>query len=200
MRPVPPSRRLVRWPRQAPAAVESGGPAGARPARAWVPVLFGLLALGLLPWALWLTQTLPSRHLSHHWNLAWGGFDLALALAQLATATAALRRSAWLEGAATATGTLLLVDAWFDVLTSGTGAELALALGAALLVEIPLALLSFWIARDSERFLARLQRCLDAIARLGAPGAQRRQLLAKDRLGTLGQPCSTLLPESAPQR
>jgi hypothetical protein len=163
-------------------------------------VLFGLLALGLLPWALWLTQTLPSRHLSHHWNLAWGGFDLALALAQLATATAALRRSAWLEGAATATGTLLLVDAWFDVLTSGTGAELALALGAALLVEIPLALLSFWIARDSERFLARLQRCLDAIARLGAPGDQRRRLLAKDRLGTLGQPCSTLLPESAPQR
>jgi hypothetical protein len=46
------------------------------------------------------------------------------------------------------TGTLLVCDAWFDVLTShGTG-NVAQALAEALLLELPLAALCFWIARN----------------------------------------------------
>ena len=59
--------------------------------------------------------------------IAWGGFDVALAVLLLAVAFAAWRRSPWLEGAATATATLPFVDAWFDVLTSSTRTELIVA-------------------------------------------------------------------------
>lgn len=138
-----------------------GGP----PVRKWIPSFFGLLAVALLPWTLWLTQNLPSRHLSLHWDVAWGGFDLALASALGATAVAALRRSPWLEGAAVAAGTLLLVDAWFDVVTS-SGSEVGVAVAEAVVFEIPLAILSFWIARDAERFFERVAWCLGAARRL----------------------------------
>lgn len=134
-------------------------------ARRLAPAL--VLAAGfLLPWGLWLTRTLPSSHLSRHWSLAWGGFDLGLALALGLTAVAALRSSPWLSATASAAGTLLFVDAWFDVLTARPGAELAFSAAEAVFVELPLAALSFWIARDAERNWVRLCGCLDRPARL----------------------------------
>ena len=39
--------------------------------RRWAGVLFAVLGLGLLPWALWLGYSLPSRQVAHHWDLAW---------------------------------------------------------------------------------------------------------------------------------
>jgi hypothetical protein len=77
-----------------------------------------------------------------------------LALLLLAVAIAAWRRSPWLEGAATATATLLFVDAWFDVLTSSTRAELVASVTEALLVELPLAVLCVLLARGVVRRLA----------------------------------------------
>jgi hypothetical protein len=62
--------------------------------------------------------------------------------------------SPWLEGAATATSTLLFVDAWFDVLTSSTRAELVASVTEALLVELPLAVLCVLLARGVVRRLA----------------------------------------------
>lgn len=116
-----------------------------------------LLAAGLLlPWIAYLVLTLPSQHEAVHWDLAWAGFDVALAGVLAAVAVAALRRSAWLEGAATAAATLLFVDAWFDALTARTGAELAVALGEALLVELPLALLCLLLARAAKRRIQSL--------------------------------------------
>ena len=48
--------------------------------RRWVPVLLAVVALGLLPWTLWLATTLPSQHVAEHWDLAWGGFDVILSI------------------------------------------------------------------------------------------------------------------------
>ena len=45
-----------------------------------------------------------------------------------------------------ATATLLVVDAWFDILTSHRGEELAVAITMALVVELPLAALCLVIA------------------------------------------------------
>ncbi len=84
----------------------------------WVVPLFGLAALLLVPWVVLLVAALPSAHRAAHWDIAWAGFDVWLALLLLTVAVAAWRRSPWLEGAATATATLLFVDAWFDLLTS----------------------------------------------------------------------------------
>jgi hypothetical protein len=131
---------------------ESGG---WRPAR-WVVPLFSLAGIVLVPWILFVIRSLPSTHAAAHWDIAWAGFDLALAFLLLGVAVAAWRRSSWLEGASTAAAALLVVDAWFDVLTSSSGVEVAVASGEAVLVELPLAVLLLLIARDAERILSGL--------------------------------------------
>ncbi len=123
-----------------------------RPAR-WVVPLFGLGAVALVPWVALLVVVLPSDHRAAHWDVAWAGFDIALALLLLTVALAAWRQSPWLEGAATAAATLLFADAWFDVLTSSSQAELVVSLVEAVFLELPLAVLCLLLARDAERFL-----------------------------------------------
>ena len=61
------------------------------PVPRWVATSLSLTAVGLVPWTLWLTFSLPSRHVTEHYDLAWVGFDIALALAFAATALAAYR-------------------------------------------------------------------------------------------------------------
>ena len=126
---------------------------GWRPAR-WVVPLFSLAGIVLVPWILFLVRSLPSTHAAAHWDIAWAGFDLALAFLLLGVAVAAWRRSPWLEGAATAAAALLAVDAWFDILTSSSHVELAVAIAEAALVELPLAVLLVLLARDAERVLS----------------------------------------------
>lgn len=128
--------------------------AGWRPAP-WVVPLFLLAAIVLVPWIVFLARSLPSTHAAAHWDVAWAGFDGGLALLLLSVAVAAWRRSPWLEGAATAAAALLVVDAWFDILTATTHLQLGIAIGEALLVELPLALLCLLLARDAERVLRR---------------------------------------------
>jgi hypothetical protein len=119
-----------------------------------IGVLFGAGALVLVPWVVFLVRDLPSDHRSAHWDVAWGGFDVALALLLVGVALAAWRRSPWLEGAATAAATLLFVDAWFDILTSSSRGELITAMLEAALVELPLAVFCVLLARSVERRLA----------------------------------------------
>ena len=112
----------------------------------------GLIAVLLVPWTLWLTFTLPTRHVTHNYRLAWVGFDLWLALAFAATAVAALRASPYLQALAALTGTMLFCDAWFDVVTSTSGDEQLIAVLEAVVAELPLAALCFWIVLDTTRF------------------------------------------------
>jgi hypothetical protein len=119
----------------------------------WVVPVFGLAALLLVPWVILVVVALPSAHRAAHWDVAWAGFDVGLAVLLVAGAVAAWRRSPWLEGAAAATATLLVVDAWFDVITASTRTELVLAVTEAAFVELPLAVLCLLLARDTERRL-----------------------------------------------
>src|SRR5262249_457492 len=105
----------------------------------WIGALFPAAALRLVPLVVFLCQELPSDHRSAHWDVAWAGFDVALALLLVGVALAAWRRSPWLEGAATAAATLLFVDAWFDILTASSRSELITAILEAALVELPVA-------------------------------------------------------------
>ncbi len=122
----------------------------------WVGSLLLLVAFGLGPWTLYLTYTLPSRHVTRHYDLAWIGFDIALLAAFAVTGWCVLRASKWLVPAAAATGTMLLCDAWFDVITSQAGGEQFEALLEACLAELPLAALCGWIVWDAERFVRLL--------------------------------------------
>ena len=118
--------------------------------RRLIAPFFAVAGLVLVPWTVWLTFSLPSHHESENWRTVWAGFDIALAAALLATAICALRRSPWLPVAASIGGALLCVDAWFDITLEAGGPHLLAAVIEAVLVELPLAGICFWVARDSE--------------------------------------------------
>ena len=122
--------------------------------RQWVIGVFTLVGLGMLPWTIWLSASLKPHHETDHWDLAWSGFDSALAVAFLLTALAAWRKSPWVGAMAAATGTLLVTDAWFDIVLESHSDELRKAIYLAVFAELPLAGLCFWIAHRTERFLA----------------------------------------------
>jgi hypothetical protein len=117
----------------------------------WIAPAFVLCAVVLLPWATFLIFTLPRNYTANHWRVAWGGFDLGLGAAMVATAIAVARRSPFAEVGAAVTGTLLVCDAWFDVLTARTTGEVVQAGLEALLIELPLAALCFWMAINLAR-------------------------------------------------
>ena len=119
----------------------------------WVTPLLTAVAVFLLPWTLYLTFTLPSRHVTSHYDVAWVGFDVALLTAFAATSWAAIRSSPWLVPLAAATGTMLVCDAWFDIVTSQTGGEMAEAVAEAVFGELPLAAVCAFIVYDAETFL-----------------------------------------------
>jgi hypothetical protein len=122
--------------------------------RQWVALVFCVIGVGLLPWAVWLSSTLRPDHVTHRWDLAWSAFDAGLALCFFGTGIAAWLRSPWVGVLAGATGTLLLTDAWFDVILESHGNELRTAIFEAVVFELPVAGLCFWIAYRAEKFLA----------------------------------------------
>ena len=127
----------------------------------WAGPLFTLFAVVMLPWTAYIAATLPSRQVSPHNDVAWAGFDVLLLVALAATGYTALRRSRYLATAATATAVLLVVDAWFDVVTT-PGAQVIESIVLAALVELPLAGVCVWLslhtAELAERRIVLLMR------------------------------------------
>jgi hypothetical protein len=150
-----------------PADTDAEAPVDPVPLPRWVTPLLTGVAVFLLPWTLYLTFSLPSRHLTTHYDLAWVGFDVALAAAFAATSWAAIRSSPWLVPLAAATGTMLVCDAWFDVVTSQGGGEMMEALAEAVFAELPLAAVCAFIVYDAETFLrATVERYATALERM----------------------------------
>jgi hypothetical protein len=116
----------------------------------WIIPVFAVLAIAIIPWIVWLAWTLPERSVSSHYRLAWVGFDVLLCGALGRTAWLAWRRSPFVVNVATATATLLVVDAWFDVTTSPGGDDLVSSALLAVLVELPLAVFSLVIAGRAQ--------------------------------------------------
>jgi hypothetical protein len=120
-----------------------------RPPR-WMAPLFAVLGAGTIPWTVYLSLTLPDHARTHNYRLAWVGFDVMLIGAMLLTAYLAWRGRPLAGQAAGCTATMLIVDAWFDVTTSGRH-DVGLAVLLAVLVELPLAGLCGWIALLVQR-------------------------------------------------
>jgi hypothetical protein len=121
----------------------------------FVPLFFLVAGVVLIPWTIWLTFNLPMHHESDNWRTVWAGFDIAEAAALIATAVLALRGSPWLAPMAAITGTLLCVDAWFDITLEAGGKHLMSAVLEAAFVELPLAGICFWVSRNAEHKLVR---------------------------------------------
>jgi hypothetical protein len=107
--------------------------------RKWRLALLLLAVVALIPWTVYLANTLPNHYVARNWVATWVGFDILLLAMLIATAIAGWRRRQLLFPFAFATGVLLICDAWFDVMTSQRGADLVQALLSAALLELPLA-------------------------------------------------------------
>jgi hypothetical protein len=120
----------------------------------WAGPAFALFSLILLPWIVYLAYSLHSRQLSADADVAWAGFDAMLLAALASTGYFALRRSRYLATAAAATATLLVVDAWFDVVTTLPGERLD-PVALAVLVELPLASVCVWLSFHTQQLAER---------------------------------------------
>ena len=82
--------------------------------------------VGLIPWIIYLSITLPDRYIAHNWTATWVGFDILLLLFLASVLTAFT------------TGILLICDAWFDVMTAAA-TDRWLSVLTATVGELPLA-------------------------------------------------------------
>jgi hypothetical protein len=140
----------------------------------WTGPLFAVFSLILLPWTVYLGASLPSRLESTHYDVAWTGFDVILLIALATTAYCALRRSRYLAISASATATLLVVDAWFDIMTTPAN-QVAESIVLAAVVELPLAGVCLWLSLHTEQLAERRITLLLAHRRPGPhrwPGAR----------------------------
>ena len=137
-------------------------------------------ALFMVGWIVILGFTLPARSTTNQWRLVWLGFDIAELLALAVTGYAAWL-SRWLViPASVVTGTLLLCDAWFDVVLSWGSSGWLFSVGIAVFLEIPLAGLLWFTASRLGRLNLRVERSV-----LGLPGIAPgiRQLVLFTPLG-----------------
>jgi hypothetical protein len=100
----------------------------------------------MIPWLVLLAIQLPTSAQAAHWSTAWVGLDAMEAVGLLATGQLHIRRDDRRCLAAAITGTLILIDAWFDVTTAlpGTGQLMSVAL--AVCIEIPVSMLCLALA------------------------------------------------------
>jgi hypothetical protein len=134
----------------------------------WVGPAFTLFSVLMVPWIVYVAVSLPSRQLSPNYDLAWAGFDVLLAAGLAGSGYLALRRSRYLSAAASATAALLVVDAWFDCMTT-PGSDRWRSIAFCFLVELPLAAVCLWLSYHTEQFGERriliLQRRLGRLRR-----------------------------------
>jgi hypothetical protein len=117
----------------------------------WAVRVYAMLAIVLVPWTFYLGTSLPHHHLSVHWDVSWTGLDIGLIIAMTATGICAYLKSMWVVIAAATTGSFLLLDAWFDVLSEHTGSLFHQAMLSAILFEVPLAIMSYSLAAHALR-------------------------------------------------
>jgi hypothetical protein len=114
----------------------------------------------LIPWIGFLAVTLPPRYVAGHWQAAWVGFDIFLLIGLAVTAWAGWRRRQVVILSALVTGTLLVTDAWFDILTSSTTSGLLVSAADAVFVELPLATILFVVSGRLIRTTVQATRML----------------------------------------
>ncbi len=112
-----------------------------------VATCFLLIAAGMVPWTVYLGLSLPPRYDAGHWDLLWTGFDVGLICVLSYAAWAAWFHRQVIATTAIVAGTLLLCDAWFDIITSLGHGDQWITLLTALGGELPLAVFFFWLYR-----------------------------------------------------
>ena len=137
------------------------------PRFAWRKRLSLLVFIGgcvvLAGWIAVLMLTLPRHYTAAHWRGAWVGFDFALLAAFAATAWASLRERQVLIICLTVTGTLLICDAWFDVILDLGTRDIWMSVASAVFAELPLAFMMLTAARRLVRMSVGVVMQLEGI-------------------------------------
>jgi len=107
---------------------------------------FFVAAAVTVPWTVFVAVSLPRHYTAHHYWLSWFGFDVALVVVLAITGRSLMRGDTVFHRYATIAATMLVVDAWFDVLNAATPTEQLVAAAMAALVELPLAYVCWRIA------------------------------------------------------
>jgi hypothetical protein len=151
---TPSQRRTLMMRLIDPDRLPEMGPAQRRLRTTFMRVV-AVSALLLIPWIIYLANKLPRRYIAAHWDLAWTGFDIVLLVTLAITAWAAWRRRQIVIIFSLVAGTLLICDAWFDIMTSHVGRDRTEALLSAFIIELPLAILLLTAAYRLVRLSAR---------------------------------------------
>lgn len=106
-------------------------------------------SIGMIPWLVYLSMTLPENYVAHNWPATWIGFDMLLAAFMVATAAFGYLRRQVLLFAAFTSGVLLICDAWFDLMTAGPD-DVGLSVVTALVIEVPLGI---FMIRGAQRIM-----------------------------------------------
>jgi len=119
--------------------------------------LIVVVAALLACWAIYLGSSLPPDPLAQHWSLTadigldnysltWVGLDCIEVLGLAACGLLFHRASPSARTVALLTIPVFCLDAWFDIMTSVSKADLITALVMAALGELPAALILSWVA------------------------------------------------------
>jgi hypothetical protein len=132
----------------------------ALPLPRWLGPLAVCCTVAIVPWIVYLALTLPHRQRAVRYDVAWVGYDAAMCLVLASLAYCALRRKTATGPIAAVAATMLVVDAWFDIITTSDRDQFTLAIISAACAEIPLAIICGWVAINAERFRARAYQSL----------------------------------------
>ena len=138
----------------------------------------------LAAWIGVLEITLPVHYRAAHWRGAWVGFDVGLLAAFAATAWASWRERQVLIIGLVVTGTLLICDAWFDLVLDAGSPDIWMSVATAVVAEIPLALMMFIAAFRLVRMSVGVVMQLEGIDG-PVPPLRRIPLFAEGLVGTL---------------
>ncbi|MFB7503540.1 hypothetical protein [Streptomyces broussonetiae] len=97
----------------------------------WALIALAAAAVLLVPWMVVLAVTLPGSTRVDNWPLAWIGMDVLMAAGCAATAVLGLCGDPRSRLTASATASVAVLDAWFDITTARAGSALVQALACA---------------------------------------------------------------------
>lgn len=121
------------------------------------------VCLVLAAWTGILASTLPPDFKIDHWGIVWVGLDIAELAGLAVTVWASWKQRQVIIVCMVFTGTLLICDAWFDIVLDVGTPNITASVLAAVFAEFPLAFLLFAGARRLVRITIQTVMRLEGI-------------------------------------
>ena len=122
-----------------------------------------VVCLVLAAWIGILAVTLPPSFKIDHWQVVWVGLDIGELAGFIATVWASWKQRQLIIVCMIFTGTLLVCDAWFDIVLDVGTPNITASVLVALFAEFPLAFLLFYGARRLVRITVRTMMQLEGV-------------------------------------